>query len=380
MNRRLCSFCVAALLTVATSVPASAGSIRANSEAEAQQIRLKILATRFLDSATFGARDSEVDALVQRMEQIGVKPACEEWIDAQFALPATYLEPLAEQMQIDDGVDPLATNAWVQRYRHHAFWHAAMDAPDQLRQRMAFSLLAFLPISDGMFNNNALDASGKIWYFAPLHYYDMYLRNCSNSYRDLLRDISLHPCMGNYLSHLRNRKANPSINRFPDENYAREIMQLFSIGLYELNSDGTFRRDGQGNLIDTYDNEDIKSFARVFTGLKYAVAPGGNTNTIWTPTNFHASMEAHEPEHDVDPKTLLNGNGAPGRSNHDAGHQRRGRQPDGTSEHSSVHRTSSHSTHGEVESNEGSYPERFHRLGEQQRRSERSDQSRPSAR
>ena len=307
MNRRLCTFCVVALLCVTTSFPAFAGSIKAGSEAEAQRIRKRILATAFLDKATFGAKDIDVDALVLRMEQIGEKPALEEWVDDQFGLQPSYLEPLAKQMMADDGVDPLVADAWVQRYRHHAFWHTAMDAPDQLRQRVAWALIQICVINDGMFNNRAVDVTGELQYLAPLHYYDQLIKNASGSYRDVVMDVSLHPCMGNFLSALRNRKANVSLNRFPDENYAREVMQLFTIGLYELNADGSFQTAPDGSLIETYDNEDIKAFARVFTGLKYAVGPGGNTNTIWTPANFHASMEAHEAEHDTDAKTLLNG-------------------------------------------------------------------------
>ncbi|MFK7821656.1 MAG: DUF1800 family protein [Planctomycetaceae bacterium] len=312
MNRRLCTLCVVALLCVTTSFPAFAGGIKANSEAAAQRVRLRILATAFLDKATFGGQDADVDGLVQRMEQIGEKPALEEWIDDQFALQPSYLEPLAKQMMADDGVDPLANNAWVQRYRHHAFWHNAMAAPDQLRQRIAWALIQICVINDGMFNNRALDVTGELQYLAPLHYYDQLIKNASRSYRDVVLDVSLHPCMGNFLSALRNRKANLSVNRFPDENYAREVMQLFTIGLYELNADGSFKKAPDGSLIETYDNEDIKAFARVFTGLKYAVGPGGNTNTIWTPANFHAPMEGHEPEHDTDPKTLLNGAVLPG--------------------------------------------------------------------
>ena len=94
-------------------------------------------------------------------------------------------------------------------------------------------------------------------------YYDMLLRNSFGNYRDLLLDVSLHPIMGVYLSHLRNERSDPSRGRFPDENYAREIMQLFSIGLFELNVDGTLQLDGDGKPIPTYDNDDITEMAKV---------------------------------------------------------------------------------------------------------------------
>src|SRR4029079_4420401 len=89
------------------------------------------------------------------------------------------------------------------------------------------------------------------------NYNDMLLRNAFGNYRDLLHDVSLHPMMGAYLSHLRNDKSDPRSRRYPDENYAREIMQLFSIGLYRLKPDGTLLRDGLGRPIPTYDNDDI---------------------------------------------------------------------------------------------------------------------------
>lgn len=305
MIRRVCSVCVVALLVLSTSLSAQAGKIKADSAAAAARVRLRILATRFLDSATFGAKKSDVDALVLRMEQIDVKPACEEWIDQQLALPPTLLQPLALQMMADDGIDPLQTNAWVQRYRHHAFWHAAVAAPDQLRQRVGWALSQIPVINTNSFNFVGNDAVGTPQYLGPLNYYDMLLNNSFGNYRGVLTDVSLHPCMGVFLSHLRNRKGNPAINRFPDENYAREIMQLFSIGLYELDSQGNLLKDPSGNFIPTYNNEDIKAAARVFTGLRYAPAPGNNQNNIWTPANFSEPMGSFEPEHDTAEKLVL---------------------------------------------------------------------------
>lgn len=302
MNRRLCS---AALVGVclAMCVPAFGGTITTTTQAKAEQIRYRLYATKFLDHATFGATKAEANALATRMQQIGIREAAEEWIDQQFAVPATYLEPLALDMIADDGFDPLQTNIGVHRYRRHAYWHAAVAAPDQLRQRVAWALIQICVINDGMFGAVRNDHSGQPHYMAPLSYYDMLLRNSFGNYRDVLMDVTRHPCMGRFLSHLRNRKANPAVNRYPDENFAREIMQLFSIGLYELESDGELRRDINGDLIPTYDNEDIKAFARVFTGFSYA----GHTNFWGWPDNSHDPMAMFDSQHDMEEKTLLNG-------------------------------------------------------------------------
>ncbi len=302
MQRRLF---FAALFVVTATLPAFSGTITARTSVEATRVQLRIRATRFLNMATFGAKPADVAALVDRMEQLGDnKKAFAEWIENQFRLEPTYLEPIATQMMSDDGIDPLQTNAWVQRYRHQAYWHATMAAEDQLLHRLASALLQVFVVSDHMNNGIRLDLSGKPHYFGSLHYYDTaLLANTKGTYRDAMMSVTLHPIMGNYLSHLRNRKANPSIGRFPDENYAREIMQLFSIGLYELQPNGVLVKDSKGELVPTYDNEDIKAFARVFTGLTYE----GHDSFWGWPDNSHASMIMWESEHDTDEKTLLNG-------------------------------------------------------------------------
>ena len=90
--------------------------------------------------------------------------------------------------------------------------------------------------------------------WALTSYYDVLLHGAFGNFRELLRDVALHPAMGIYLSHVNNRKADPDNNIFPDENFAGEVMQLFSIGLFELNIDGTPKLDGAGRPIATYDN------------------------------------------------------------------------------------------------------------------------------
>jgi uncharacterized protein (DUF1800 family) len=278
-----------------------AGIFTTRTRAEADAIRIRIKAARFLDAATFGATTAEIDALAQRMVEINHKAAMAEWIDRQFALQPTFLEPTAIQMLADDGLTQTQADAGILRYRHQAFWHVALTAEDQLRQRIAFALSQIVVINDQMFGGRTPDLSGKPNWLSSLNYYDMLVRNSSTTYRDVLHDVTLHPCMGHFLSHRRNRKADEEGTRFPDENYAREIMQLFSIGLYELKPNGTYLRDEQGALIPTYTNEEIKAFSRVFTGL--TDVPDG----FWGDNNSFIPMVMWEREHDTGEKQLLNG-------------------------------------------------------------------------
>ena len=301
LGQRSLRWLLVACFALTSGSPLFAGTVTVSSKGEAGRVRRRIKATRFLDNATFGASKTDIDALVRRMEQIGNNAAFSEWIDQQFAMQPTYLLPVSLQMIADDGLEPTQDGVWVQRYRDHAFWHVAMAAPDQLQQRLAFALSQICVINDSMFGGRSADLSGKPTYLAPLHYYDTLLRAGPKNYRNVLKNVTLHPCMGQFLSHFRNRKSDG--NRFPDENYAREVMQLFAIGLYEMEINGTYLKDENGELIPTYDNEDIKAFARVFTGLTSADLDG-----FWGwPHNAFKPMVMWEDEHDTDEKVLLNG-------------------------------------------------------------------------
>ena len=141
-----------------------------------------------------------------------------------------------------------------------------------------------------------------------ISYYDLLLEHAFGNYRDLLLAVARHPAMGIYLSHMGNEKADPETGRFPDENFAREIMQLFSIGLWELNPDGTRKLSG-GAPIPTYDNADITELARVFTGLSWGT---GDTNLWWEfywPEVYDLTqpMRMWQRYHDTDAKTLVDG-------------------------------------------------------------------------
>ncbi|WP_375753580.1 DUF1800 family protein [Vibrio sp. HN007] len=134
------------------------------------------------------------------------------------------------------------------------------DSTSMVRHRVAQALSEILVISDNSILENNAEGMAS--------YYDLLYKHALGSYKDLLTEVSLHPCMGVYLTHINNRKEVPAENIHPDENYAREILQLFTIGLYQLNLDGSRKKDGNGKDIPTYDNDDIQQLARVFTGIK----------------------------------------------------------------------------------------------------------------
>lgn len=203
-------------------------------------------AHRFLTQATFGATPGEV----ARVKKIGY----DNWIDEQFALPlqSSHLS-MAEASARHRGhssVDAYdVLNTW---------WTHAVHDPAQLRQRVAFALSEIFVVSTVSVDNGRTVAS----------YLDVLTEGGNQNYRQLLEAVALHPAMGQYLSHLTNRKEDPGSGRVPDENFAREVMQLFSIGLYQLDSQGQQVKVGN-KPVETYNAEDVKGMAKVFTGWSW---------------------------------------------------------------------------------------------------------------
>jgi uncharacterized protein (DUF1800 family) len=255
-------------------------------------------ASRFLAQATLGADLG----LIQQVAAIGI----EAWIDQQFALPQSQILNYLYTNLYDPALIGGDDSPQQPLFRY-AFWDAALNGSDLLRQRVALALSEIFVIAthtDAIYIN----ANGAA------DWYDMLLKNAFGNFRDLLYDVTLHPVMGSYLSHAGNRKADPSLNRFPDENYAREIMQLFTIGLFLLDDDGTFILGSDNEPIPTYDNSHITEFAKIFTGLQY---DHENDPYVWWTLDFETGwlnpytavrpMKMWESEHEPGPKTLLNG-------------------------------------------------------------------------
>ena len=251
-------------------------------------------ASRFLIQAGFGADPDEL----ADVKTLGFSA----WIDQQIARPKGYLQPvirarIAAGLHIYHPATKIAL--WTQVMRRRYPNANTIVQTDILRQRIAYSLSQIFVISqttDYLSNNSE----------GVTHYYDRLLDGALGNFRQLLYDVSMHPVMGFYLSHIGNRKPNPSENIYPDENFAREIMQLFSIGLWQLNQDGT-RVLVNGQPVPTYTNADITQFARVFTGLHWGGPTNVNSDFDYPNEELFYPMQGYEVQHDTDPKTLLNG-------------------------------------------------------------------------
>ena len=249
-------------------------------------------AARLLEIATFGPTYEEIETAAEMGPDV--------WLDQQLVTPASLHMPLVNQHILQFGFD-LAADPFPGLYRRWAFWERALTGEDQLRQLVAYALTQIFVISD---NVGAIVNDPR----ASASYYDVMLNNAFGNYRDLLREVTLHPAMGFYLSHVNNGKSDPVANTFPDENYAREVMQLFSIGLFELNADGSLVLDGSNNPIPTYDNGDIREFSKIFTGLSYGPEnPGGASFFGKQRPVMHVPMVMFDDFHETGTKTLLNG-------------------------------------------------------------------------
>jgi len=214
-------------------------------------------ASRFLGQASIGANYEEIEYVTQ----LGIS----NWIDEQMTLPYTsYMQKSQTILDEINGmiqqVHPGEQMDKPGEITSFTFYDSVFEDADVLRNKTAFSLLQVLVISRaGSVLGDRLRGH--------MSYYDILYEGAFGNYRDLLENVTLHIMMGHYLSHLQNMKGDPVLGTLPDENYAREIMQLFTIGLFELNMDGSYKRDASGEKIPTYNINDIQELAKVFTGL-----------------------------------------------------------------------------------------------------------------
>lgn len=290
---------------------------------------------RFLTQATFGPTQQEIEDLVDDINTNhgGDRIAgFSQWIDDQLALDQTnlydYTWAADQQEWFLRGADPLNpdnANDPDHNNRRRGWWPIAVKAHDQLRQRVGFALSEIFVVSEN-------DANVRVRHYGAAQYYDMLVGHADGNFRTILEDVSKSPVMGAYLSHLKNQKAivdpvSGDVLVAPDENYAREIMQLFSIGLLSLNPDGTLELNNSGLPVQTYTNEDITELARVFTGWSfskghgakssgYPVVDNTNFNRGAGPKYFQASwtnpMKNFAAFHDTDAKSFLGGSVAAG--------------------------------------------------------------------
>ncbi len=316
------SFAARTLLTliVLSSLAASVGQA---------QLSVEQRASRFLHQATFGPTQAEITSLATSIQnnitagqstEVAVKNACSSWIDTQQALGTSVTRTLVNNIQNYHGL-PLGTanshNITTLGTFDRALMQRMVLSQDQLRHRVAVALSEIFVIS---VQGGGQISTGPI---AVADYYDTLLFGANGSFNSLLANVSLHPLMGVYLSHLGNTKKDfPTAGTFPDENYAREVMQLFSCGLYHLNDSGQ-NLDATGavttnvaNFAPTYTNAEITEMARVFTGL--VVDPAvtySDTRTDTVDSQIRSRLQYASPmvgssagtfvSHDQGQKTLL---------------------------------------------------------------------------
>ena len=225
-------------------------------------------AARLLEQSTWGANPQTLS----HVQAVGMQA----FLNEQFAIaPSTYPAPGAN--------DDMSV---VQK----RFFTNALIGQDQLRQRVGFALSQIMVASANKVNN---PSAFVLWA-------NMFQKDAFGNFSTLLNDVTLSPVMGNYLDMVNNDKPNPTTNSRANENYAQEVLQLFTVGLDVLNPDGTPQLDGSGNPIPTYTQDTIAGFARVFTGWTYPTKPGATAH-FRNPEFYGGPMVSVDSHHDTDP-------------------------------------------------------------------------------
>jgi len=240
-------------------------------------------AARFLDQSSFGP----TAATIQQVQTLGI----DAYLKAQFATPTTTLatiptNPLPAVCLANNTPYPCAESEW---------WTAAITGSDQLRQRVAFALSEMFVVSTQTVPGQGIPA-----------YHNMLTNDAFTNFSTIMHDVAVSPAMGDYLNMLNSAKA--PAGEIPNENFPRENMQLFTVGLDLLNQDGSLQLDSNGNPIPTYTETQVQAFAKAYTGWTFGVAGGGTPAKYPNPTaDYNDPMTAVESEHDTTSKTLLNG-------------------------------------------------------------------------
>ncbi|MBI3427335.1 MAG: DUF1800 domain-containing protein [Acidobacteria bacterium] len=253
---------------------------------------------RFLEQATWGPTDAQI----ARVQSLGF----EAWLREQFSAPVTGYPNLAVPPANQCDGCPAGSPATCVRDTYTMyplqvrFFQNALNGPDQLRQRMAFALHEILVVS--------ANTVSQPW--AQAQYLNILFNNALGNYRDILQQITLNPAMGDYLDMVNNAKPNPRTGVEPNENYGREVLQLFSVGTVLLNPDGSVKKDNAGNPIPTYTQETIEGFAFTFTGWTYAPLPGAvskwkNPRNYVAPMILYRNAQGVDEQHAKTAKTLL---------------------------------------------------------------------------
>jgi uncharacterized protein (DUF1800 family) len=270
-------------VSVVNPDPGSSSPVTANAQAQTPKATVAA-ATRLLDQATFGPTLSDI----AHVQQVGISA----YLAEQFVAPATLLPDIATP-------PPAACTNNTVPCEQSEWWQTVLTGNDQLRQRVAFALSEIFVISTNSVNARAVTP-----------YQNMLAQGAFGNFLTIMKDVTLSPGMGAYLNMLNSKK--PGNGQIANENYARELMQLFTTGLFQLNQDGSLQLDGNNNPIPVYTETQVQAFARAFTGWTYATASGASPATFPNGTpNYDAPMAAVETAHDTTAKVLLNGTTLP---------------------------------------------------------------------
>ncbi|MDA7537067.1 DUF1800 domain-containing protein, partial [bacterium] len=270
------------------SLEAPEGILLSDGRSIPQRLPTASEAARFLTQASFGPNAEEIE----KVTSMGFSA----WFEEQLSMPTTTTETSMNRT----GQPLFDVNRW-----RHGWWRSALIAPDQLRQRMAYALSQIFVVNTekGTVVGDNVNVQAR--------YYDPLLTEGFGSFRDLLEHVSYSPAMGFSLSHLNNKKSDPVLGRFPDENFAREIMQLFTIGLWKLNPDGSRETADDGSFIPTYDNSVITEMAKVFTGMSHSRVNNGQIATNFYQgargNDYQYPMKVWDAEHEPGAKILFDG-------------------------------------------------------------------------
>ncbi len=275
-------------VSIGVSNPAPGAMVSGVYSAKISTVQVSLTAAaRLLDQATFGPTANDI----QHLQAVGV-PA---YLTEQFTAPTTALaaiptNPLPAVCLLNNSAYPCAESEW---------WTAAVTGQDQLRQRVAFAMSEMFVVSTQSIPGQSIPA-----------YHNMLANDAFVNFRTLMQDVTLSPAMGDYLNMLNSAK--PAAGQIANENYPRELMQLFTIGLYMLNQDGSVQTDSSGDPIPAYTQAQVQAFARAYTGWTFGVAGGGTPSKFPNSTSdWDDPMGLVASQHDTAAKTLLNGTTLP---------------------------------------------------------------------
>ncbi len=296
---------IAALTLAACGGCSDSSSLNSSGTASSQIVVSQADATRMLEQSSFGATAQDI----AHLQSVGF----DAYLNEQFAAAPTgysgfaYVTHSAPTSCQYDATAPTSPASLCARDNYslfqvqRRFFQNALSGSDQLRQRVAFALSQIFVVSGTEINEA----------YGMAAYQNMLLRDAFGNFRDLLNDVTLSPVMGNYLDMVNNDKANPARGTTPNENYARELLQLFSIGVNLLNIDGSVQTDAQGRPIPAYNEDVIEGYAYLFTGWTYPPRPGATSQ--WTnPINYEGTMVSVASHHDSGSKLILQGQVLPG--------------------------------------------------------------------